>query len=97
MTVWYRVAVHNYSYLIIQINNYTELPTFLMYVILVYVYICHRVTRRCTSTDVTQYSHLDANCFLSIVRINYYRLFLLSVHHSGKAATEYCNANQIIV
>ena len=31
-TVWYRldVAVHNYSYLIIQINNYNELPTFLL-------------------------------------------------------------------
>ena len=37
-TVWYRleVAVHNNSYLIIQNNNYNELPTFLMYVILVY-------------------------------------------------------------
>ena len=31
-TVWYRldVAVHNYSYLIIKINNYNELPTFLL-------------------------------------------------------------------
>ena len=30
-TVWYRldVAVHNYSYLI-KINNYNELPTFLL-------------------------------------------------------------------
>ena len=41
-TVWYRlsleVAVHNYSYLIIQINNYNELPTFLMYVILVAIH-----------------------------------------------------------
>ena len=41
--VWYRlsleVAVHNYSYLIIQINNYNELPTFLMYVILVAIHV----------------------------------------------------------
>ena len=32
LSVWYRldVAVHNYSYLIIKINNYNELPTFLL-------------------------------------------------------------------
>ena len=43
-TVWYRleVAVHNYSYLIIQNNNYNELPTFLMYVILVYIWVVFR-------------------------------------------------------
>ena len=46
-TVWYRleVAVHNYSYLIIQINNYNKCSTFLLYVILVYksnVYLSQR-------------------------------------------------------
>ena len=48
---WYRleVVVHNYSYLIIKINNYNELPTFLMNVILVYMYICHSVARRVSS------------------------------------------------
>ena len=44
-TVWYRleVAVHHYSYLIIQNNNYNELPTFLMYVIFtgIHVYLSH--------------------------------------------------------
>ena len=50
-TVWYRleVAVHNYSYLIIQNNNYNELPTFLMYVILVYMYIVYLSQRRASS------------------------------------------------
>ena len=59
-TVWYRleVAVHNNSYLIIQNNNYNELPTFLMYVILVYImYICHSVARRRTWTDVAFLSY----------------------------------------
>ena len=40
------VAVHNYSYLIIKNNNYNELPTFLMYVILVYMYICRIIVCR---------------------------------------------------
>ena len=55
-TIWYRleVAVHNYSYLIIKNNNYNELTTFLMYVILVYMYILshHRM-----STDVAFLSY----------------------------------------
>ena len=50
-TVWYRldVAVHNYSYLMIQINNYNEFPTFLMYVILVYMYNVYLSQRRASS------------------------------------------------
>ena len=41
-TVWYRleVAVHNYSYLIIKNSNYNELPTFLIYVILLVIDVC---------------------------------------------------------
>ena len=59
-TVWYRldVAVHNYS-LIIKINNYNELPTFLLNTG-IHMYICQRrasrVVRR-TSTDVAFLSY----------------------------------------
>ena len=59
---WYRldVAVHNYSYLIIQINNYNELPTFLLNTgIHVYLSQCrasHTSCRR-TSTDVAFLSY----------------------------------------
>ena len=44
-TVWYRleVAVHHYSYLIIKNNNYNELPTFLMYVILLVIDVWYMV------------------------------------------------------
>ena len=65
-TVWYRlslkVAVHNYSYLIIQINNYNELPTFLMYVILVYMCNVYLSQRRAPS-------YLDG-CRIFAVRVN---------------------------
>ena len=62
--VWYRleVAVHNYSYLIIQINNYNKLPTFLMYVILVYMYNVYLSQRRTSS-------YLDG-CRIFVVRVN---------------------------
>ena len=56
-TVWYRldVAVHNYSYLIIKINNYNELPTG------IHVYLSQRrasrIARRRTSTDVAFLSY----------------------------------------
>ena len=61
-TVWYRldVAVHNYSYLIIQINNYNELPTFLLNTG-IHVYLSQwrasRISRRRTSTDVAFLSY----------------------------------------
>ena len=60
-TVWYRldVAVHNYSYLIIQINNYNELPTFLLNTG-IHVYLSQRRASRiarCTSTDVAFLSY----------------------------------------
>ena len=61
-TVWYRleIAVHNYSYLIIQINQYNELPTFLVYVILVYnAYLSQRHAS----------SYLDG-CRIFVVRVN---------------------------
>ena len=63
-TVWYRlglnVAVHNYSYFIIKINNYNELPTFLFNTgIHVYLSQCRasRIAHRRTSTDVTFLSY----------------------------------------
>ena len=66
-TVWYRldVAVHNYSYLIIKMNNYNELPTFLLNTgIHVYLSQRHsvahrasRTSRRRTSTDVAFLSY----------------------------------------
>ena len=61
-TVWYRldVAVHNYSYLIIKINNYNELPTFLLNTG-IHVYLSQRrasrISRRHTSTDVAFLSY----------------------------------------
>ena len=76
-TVWYRleVAVHNYSYLIIKINNYNELPTFLMYVILVYttdirlVYVCRRMSHFCRTRTSTGFDpvlrHADV-CALNV-------------------------------
>ena len=60
-TVWYRldVAVHNYSYLI-TINNYNELPTFLLNTG-IHVYLSQRrasrIARRRTSTDVAFLSY----------------------------------------
>ena len=63
-TVWYRleVAVHNYSYLIIQINNYNKFSTFLLYVILVYKYNVYLSQRRALS-------YLNG-CRIFVVRIN---------------------------
>ena len=63
-TVWYRleVAVHNYSYFMIQINNYNEFPTFLMYVILVYMYNVYLSQRRASS-------YLDGGRIF-VVRVN---------------------------
>ena len=59
--VWYRleVAVHNYSYLIIQINNYNELPTCLMCNTGIHgiMYICRSVVLRRTSTGVAFLSY----------------------------------------
>ena len=61
-TVWYRldVAVHNYSYLIIKINNYNELPTFLFNTG-IHVYLSQRrasrIAHRRTSTDVAFLSY----------------------------------------
>ena len=61
-TIWYRldVAVHNYSYLIIKINNYNELPTFLLNTG-THVYLSQRrasrIARRRTSTDVAFLSY----------------------------------------
>ena len=62
-TVWYRleVAVHNYSYLIIQINNYKKNSTFL-YVILVYKSNVYLSQRRALS-------YLNG-CRIFVVRIN---------------------------
>ena len=63
-TVWYRleVAVHNYSYLIIQIYNYNKFSTFLLYVILVYKYNVYLSQRRALS-------YLNG-CRIFVVRIN---------------------------
>ena len=61
-TVWYRldVAVHNYSCLIIKINNYNELPTFLLNTG-IHVYLSQRrvscIAHRRTSTDVAFLSY----------------------------------------
>ena len=57
-TVWYRldVAVHNYSYLIIKINNSNELPTFLLNTGR-YMYICHSVARRAFRVVRRRMSH----------------------------------------
>ena len=61
-TVWYRldVAVHNYSYLIIKINNYNELPTFLLNTGR-YMYICHSVAHFPSYVD---------GCRIFVVRVN---------------------------
>ena len=71
-TVWYRleVAVYNYSYLIIQINNYNTFSTFLMYVILVYKYNVYLSQRRALS-------YLNI-CRIFVVRIN---LLVLTRHN----------------
>ena len=64
-TVWYRlyVAVHNYSYLIIQINNYNELPTFLLNTgIHVYLSQRHSVAHFASS-------YVDG-CRIFVVRVN---------------------------
>ena len=54
--------MHNYSYLIMQINNYNKCSTFLLYVILVYKYNVYLSQRRALS-------YLNG-CRIFVVRIN---------------------------
>ena len=67
-TVWYRldVAVHNYSYLIIKINNYNELPTFLLNTG-IHVYLSQRRASRISRRRMSSY--VDG-CRIFVVRVN---------------------------
>ena len=67
-TVWYRldVAVHNYSYLIIKINNYNELPTFLLNTG-IHVYLSQRRASRIVRRRASSY--VDG-CRIFVIRVN---------------------------
>ena len=82
-TVWYRldVAVHNYSYLIIKINNYNELPTFL-HVYMYTWYTCIFVTAARVAHFASSY--VDG-CRIFVVRVNL--LVLTRPNLAGLTAT----------
>ena len=59
------VAVHNYSYLIIKINNYNELPTFLLNTGIFY---------KCIFVTASRVAHFASSyvdgCRIFVVRVN---------------------------